>query len=76
MSLGLRGAQAPPSAPFSTGRIAAMTSPRFARGEVKAVASADRGRVWIDRAIAEAARFIAGLRSALPPTARHEVPKS
>lgn len=38
-------------------------------GEVRAVASADRGRVWIDRAIDAAARFIAGLRSALPPAA-------
>ena len=36
-------------------------------GEVKAVASADRGRVWIDRAIADAARFIGELRCALPP---------
>ncbi len=36
-------------------------------GEVKAVASADRGRVWIDRAIADAARFIDELRRALPP---------
>jgi hypothetical protein len=43
-------------------------------GEVRAVASADRGRVWIDRAIADAARFIAELRSALPPAARSAGP--
>jgi creatinine amidohydrolase len=41
-------------------------------GEVKAVASADRGRVWIDRAIADAARFIDELRCALPPTAHDQ----
>lgn len=43
-------------------------------GEVKAVASADRGRVWIDRAIADAARFIGELRCALPPATREPRP--
>lgn len=39
-------------------------------GEVRSVASAERGRRWIDRAVADAARFIAALRSALPPAPR------
>jgi creatinine amidohydrolase len=43
-------------------------------GEVKAVASADRGRVWIDRAIADAAQFIGELTAALPPAARDQRP--
>jgi creatinine amidohydrolase len=39
-------------------------------GEVKGIATAEKGRAWIDRAIADAARFILELKATLPPRPR------
>jgi creatinine amidohydrolase len=41
-------------------------------GEVRGSATAAKGRAWIDRAVASAARFIVDLRAAFPPAPHDE----
>jgi creatinine amidohydrolase/Fe(II)-dependent formamide hydrolase-like protein len=36
-------------------------------GEVRGIATAEKGRAWIDGAVGNAARFIVELKAALPP---------